>query len=299
MSMEGLGRRSKEDKLFDLINIVILSFVALLVLYPLYFVIIASISNPDRIYSGEMWYRPLEISFDGYRRIFRDGSILTGYRNTILYTSVGTFINVVLTIFAAYALSRKDLYGRNVIMLLLVFTMFFSGGLIPTYLLVKKIGLLNTMWALILPKAVGVFNVIVAKSFFEQSISPELLDAGKIDGCSDFRFFSQIVMPLSKPIIAVMSLFYAVDYWNSYFDALIYFSNEKMYPLQLVLRGILIQTSATFQMVGDLESMAARQKVAEMVKFGVIIVGALPLLIVYPFIQKYFVKGVMIGSVKG
>jgi putative aldouronate transport system permease protein len=299
MSIEGLGRRSKEDKRFDLINIVLLSFVALLVLYPLYFVIIASISNPDRIYSGEMWYRPLEISFDGYRRIFRDGSILTGYRNTILYTTVGTLINVVLTILAAYALSRKDLYGRKIIMLLLVFTMFFSGGLIPTYLLVKKIGLLNTMWALILPKAVGVFNVIVAKSFFEQSIPSELLDAGKIDGCSDFRFFSQIVVPLSKPIIAVMCLFYAVDYWNSYFDALIYFSDEKQYPLQLVLRGILIQTSATFQMVGDLESMAARQKVAEMVKFGVIIVGALPLLIVYPFIQKYFVKGVMIGSVKG
>jgi len=294
-----LTRRSKEDKVFDIINFFLVAIILLLVVYPLYFIVIASFSDPNMIYEGKVWLLPKELTLEGYERIFRDSKIWLGYKNSIIYTLVGTFVNVSFTLMAAYALSRKDLYGRNVIMFLFLMTMFFSGGLIPTYLVVKNLGLLNTMWALILPKAVAVWNVIVAKTFFESSIPGELLEAAKIDGCSDAKFFWKIVLPLSKPIVAVMVLFYAVGHWNSYFDALIYLNNENLYPLQLILRNILIQNQASTMMISDLDSLAAKQRVSELIKYGVIIVASIPLLIVYPFVQKYFVKGVMIGGIKG
>lgn len=291
--------RSREDKIFDIINITLLSLFLLAVLYPLWFVIIGSISNPDRIFAGDVLFLPKDITFEGYQRIFSDGKIWLGYKNTIIYTVLGTTINIVFTLMAAYALSRKDLYGGKIIMLLLVFTMFFSGGLIPTYLVVKQLGLVNTIWAMILPKAVVVWNLIVAKTFFEMTIPNDLLEAAKMDGCTNFKFFLKIVLPLSKPIIAVMVLFYAVGHWNSYFDALIYLNDEGLYPLQLILRNILVQNDASINMVSDLESYAAQKRVAELIKYGVIIVATIPLLIVYPFIQRYFVKGVMIGGIKG
>ncbi|PFN98547.1 sugar ABC transporter permease [Bacillus sp. AFS076308] len=294
-----LTRRSKEDKFFDIINFFLVAIILLLVVYPLYFIVIASFSDPNMIYEGKVWLLPKELTLEGYERIFRDSKIWLGYKNSIIYTLVGTFVNVSFTLMAAYALSRKDLYGRNVIMFLFLMTMFFSGGLIPTYLVVKNLGLLNTMWALILPKAVAVWNVIVAKTFFESAIPGELLEAAKIDGCSDAKFFWKIVLPLSKPIVAVMVLFYAVGHWNSYFDALIYLNNENLYPLQLILRNILIQNQASTMMISDLDSLAAKQRVSELIKYGVIIVASIPLLIVYPFVQKYFVKGVMIGGIKG
>jgi putative aldouronate transport system permease protein len=271
----------------------------ILVVYPLYFIVIASISNPNMIYEGKVWFLPKDITFEGYQRIFNDSKIWLGYKNSIIYTFVGTIVNVAFTLMAAYALSRRDLYGRNLIMFLFLFTMFFSGGLIPTYLVVKDLGLLNTMWALILPKAVAVWNVIVARTYFQTSIPNELLEAAKMDGCSDAKFFWKIVVPLSKPIVAVMVLFYAVGHWNSYFDALIYLNNEDLYPLQLILRNILIQNEASTQMISDLDSLAAKQRVSELIKYGVIIVASIPLLILYPFVQKYFVKGVMIGGIKG
>nr|WP_263326313.1 carbohydrate ABC transporter permease [Neobacillus sp. Marseille-Q6967] len=292
-------RRSKEDKVFDIINVFLVAIILTLVIYPLYFIVIASFSDPNMIYEGKVWFIPKELTLEGYERIFRDSKIWLGYKNSIIYTVVGTIVNVSFTLMAAYALSRKDLYGRNVIMFLFLMTMFFSGGLIPTYLVVKNLGLLNTMWALILPKAVAVWNVIVAKTFFESSIPNELLEAARIDGCSDAKFFSKIVLPLSKPIVAVMVLFYAVGHWNSYFDALIYLNNENLYPLQLILRNILIQNQASTMMISDLDSLAAKQRVSELIKYGVIIVASIPLLIIYPFVQKYFVKGVMIGGIKG
>ncbi|QSS98787.1 carbohydrate ABC transporter permease [Pontibacillus sp. ALD_SL1] len=291
--------RSREDKIFDFINFTLLTIFLIAILYPLWFVIIGSISNPDRIFAGDVLFLPKDITFEGFQRIFADGKIWMGYRNTIIYTVLGTTVNITLTLMAAYALSRKDLFGGKVIMLLLVFTMFFSGGLIPTYLVVKQLGLVNTMWAMILPKAVAVWNLIVVKTFFEMTIPKDLLEAAKMDGCTNFNFFRRIVLPLSKPIIAVMVLFYAVGHWNSYFDALIYLNDEGLYPLQLVLRSILVQNEASISMVSDLESYAAQKRIAELIKYGVIIVATLPLLIVYPFIQKYFVKGVMIGGIKG
>ncbi|MDN4865681.1 carbohydrate ABC transporter permease [Priestia megaterium] len=294
-----LTRVSKEDRIFDIFNILLIVIISLLVIYPLYFIVIASISDPNLIYSGKVWFFPKEITFEGYERIFRDSKIWIGYKNSIIYTVIGTIVNVALTLMAAYALSRKDLYGRNALMFVLMFTMFFSGGLIPTYLVVKDLGLLNTMWAMILPKAVAVWNVIVAKSFFENTIPNELLEAAKIEGCSNTKFFMKIVLPLSKPIVAVMVLFYAVGNWNSYFDALIYLNNENLYPLQLILRNILIQNEAATQMVRDVGSLAAQQRISELIKYGVIIIASVPLLVVYPFVQKYFVKGVMIGGVKG
>jgi putative aldouronate transport system permease protein len=294
-----MTRKSKEDKVFDIINFFLVAIILLLVVYPLYFIVIASISDPNMIYEGKVWLLPKELTLEGYQRIFGDSKIWLGYKNSIMYTVVGTIVNVSFTLMAAYALSRKDLYGRNVIMFLFLMTMFFSGGLIPTYLVVKNLGLLNTMWALILPKAVAVWNVIVAKTFFESSIPNELLEAARIDGCSDVKFFWKIVLPLSKPIVAVMVLFYAVGHWNSYFDALIYLNNENLYPLQLILRNILIQNQASTMMISDLDSLAAKQRVSELIKYGVIIVASIPLLIVYPFVQKYFVKGVMIGGIKG
>jgi putative aldouronate transport system permease protein len=292
-------RRSREDKIFDAVNITLLTLMLLAILYPLYFIVIASISNPDRIFAGDVWLYPVEITFEGYSRIFSDGKIWTGYKNTIIYTVLGTTLNVALTLTAAYALSRKDFYGRNFFMIMFVFTMFFSGGLIPTYLVVQNLGMVNTMWAMIIPKAVAIWNIIVARTFFQATIPDEMLEAAKVDGCSNTKFFTKIVLPLSKPIIAVMVLFYAVGHWNSYFDALIYLNNESLYPLQLILRNILIQNEAAATMVSDLESVAAQQRIADLIKYGVIIVGSLPLLIVYPFIQKYFVQGVMIGGIKG
>ncbi|WP_336773695.1 carbohydrate ABC transporter permease [Paenibacillus sp. MMO-58] len=292
--------RSRNDLIFDILNYFVLSVIALIVLYPLYFVFIASISNPTTVLNGEMWIWPKGITMEGYMRIFKEDSIWRGYENTLLYTSVGTVINVTFTVLAGYALSRRDLYGRNTIMVYLLITMFFSGGLIPTYLVVKKLHLVNTMWALILPKAVSLFNVIIARSFFQDTIPNELLEQAKIDGCSDITFFARIVLPLSKAIIAVLALFYAVGYWNSFFDALIYLGDEKKYPLQLVLRNILvIQNELASQFVTDVESAEVQQRVASLLKYGVIVIASLPLLVVYPFIQRYFVKGVMIGSVKG
>jgi putative aldouronate transport system permease protein len=291
--------KSKEDKIFDVVNTIFLSLICLAVLYPLYFVIIASISNPNMVYNGEVWLFPKEITFEGYKRIFSDPKIWLGYKNTVVYTVVGTVVQVSLTLMAAYALSRKDLYGKSFFMMVILFTMFFNGGLIPTYLVVKDLGMLNTIWAMILPKAVAVWNLIVARSFFEENIPSELLEAGKIDGCSNTKFFLKVVLPLSKPIIAVMVLFYAVGQWNSYFDALIYLNDESLYPLQLILRNILTQNQLSIKMLSDLDNLAAQQQIGEIIKYGIIIVGALPLLIVYPFVQRHFVKGVLIGGVKG
>ena len=290
--------RSRADKAFDIMDYVLLTIAFLLVAYPLYFVIIASVSDPIAVYEGRVILYPIKPTLEGYARIFSYESLFIGYKNTIIYTLAGTAINVVLTVTAGYALSRKELVGRNVMMMGVMFTMIFSGGMIPTYLLVRQLGLYNTMWALILPGAVSTWNLIVCRTFFQQTIPDELREAADLDGCGDVAFFLRVVLPLSSSIIAVMVLFYAVSHWNSYYNALIYLSSTSKYPLQLVLRNILIVNTMD-DMVNDVATQAAQQRMGDLIKYGMIIVSSLPLLILYPFLQKYFVQGVMIGSLKG
>ncbi|MNS29478.1 Lactose transport system permease protein LacG [compost metagenome] len=294
-----LKRKSKGDFLFDLINYTVLTIGMLLILYPLYFILIASVSDPNNIYAGDVWLYPKGLTFDGYERIFNDSTIWIGYGNSMLYAIVGTAISVALILLAAYPLSRKDFIGRNFFMWFFMLTMFFGGGLIPTYLLVKDLGMLNSIWALVLPGAAGVFNIIIVRTFFESSIPDEMREAAFIDGCTNTRFFLSIVLPLSKPIIAVMVLYHVVGFWNGFFDALIYLNDQAKYPLQLVLRNILVQNQVGSNMMVDVESYSAKLRVTELIKYGVIIVASLPLLILYPFLQRYFVKGAMIGSIKG
>ena len=292
-------RQSRFDKGFDIVNVLLLGIVMVIVLYPLYFVVIASISNPLEVNAGRVLLFPRDITFKGYQMIFRDQDIMIGYRNTFFYTFLGTFINIILTTFAAYPLSRKDWVGRNLFMTMLMITMFFGGGLIPTYLVMNGLGLVNTIWAMIIPGAVSVYNVIVMRTFLVNSIPYELQEAATVDGASNFGLLFRIIIPLSKPILAVLVLFYGVAHWNAFFNALIYLSNKKLYPLQLVLRSILIQNQVAQDMFGDADSLNDRTILAELIKYGLIIVSTLPVLILYPFMQRYFVKGVMIGAVKG
>ncbi|AIQ11660.1 carbohydrate ABC transporter permease [Paenibacillus durus] len=293
-----MKRKLKSDIAFDVVNFIVLGGFTLMILYPLYFIVIASISDPNQIYVGNVWLWPKEITFDGYRRIFSDNTIWIGYRNSLLYAALAAVISSVLTVMAAYPLSRKDLYGRNVFMMIFVVTLFFNGGIIPTYLLVKNLHMINTIWAVVLPGAVDAFAIIIARTFF-QSLPDELREAAAIDGCTNLRYIWSVVVPLSKPIIAVLVLLAVVRQWNGFFDALIYVNDSSLYPLQLILRNILIQNQPSGDMLTDITTLVAQQKVTELIKFGVIIVAALPLLTLYPLLQRYFVKGVMIGSVKG
>ncbi|WP_372011226.1 carbohydrate ABC transporter permease [Paenibacillus chitinolyticus] len=291
--------QSTREKAFDWAVYALLSLVSLIVLYPLVFVLVASFSSPEAVMRGEVWLWPKDITWMGYTKIFQNNEILTGYLNTIVYTVVGTAINLILSVAAAYPLSRKDFAGRNVISALMVFTMFFSGGMVPTYLLVKNLGMLNTMWALVIPGAVSVYNIIIMRTFFQSSIPGEMQEAASIDGCSNLGILWKIVLPLSMPIIAVMILFYSVGHWNSYFSGLMYLTDRDKYPLQLFLREILIQGQMQEMLgVGD-DSHARNVMEGEAIKYAVVIVANLPVLMLYPFLQRYFVKGVMIGSVKG
>ena len=292
-------RRSRSDIIFDAVVFVIMLFVLFICLYPLYFMLIASISDPNYVLTGQVILYPKGITFLGYEKILGEEDIWMGYRNTIIYTILGTTLNVVLTLSAGYALSRKDLPGRRGILIFIVFTMFFNGGMIPTYMVVDQLHLIDTMWAMILPTAVQVWNLMIARSFFESTIPTELLDAAMIDGCRTLRFFTQIVLPVSKAIIAVMVLFYAISHWNTFFNALIYLESEDKYPLQIILRNILIQNQPVAGMMDDMASLIERQKAAELIKYGVIVVASVPVLVLYPFVQKYFVTGIMVGSIKG
>ncbi|ALS29291.1 sugar ABC transporter permease [Paenibacillus sp. 32O-W] len=294
-----MGNQSFGDKLFGWGVHALLTLVCIVVLYPLVFVLVASFSSPDAVMRGEVWLWPKDLTWVGYRKIIQNNEILTGYANTLLYTAVGTTINLLLSIAAAYPLSRKDLFGRNAISAMLVLTMFFSGGMVPTYLLVKDLGMLNTMWALIIPGAVSVYNVLIMRTFFQNGIPYEMQEAAAIDGCTNIGMLIRIVLPLSMPVIAVMILFYSVGHWNAYFSALMYLTDRDKYPLQLILREILIQGQMQeMQGVGD-NVHAETVMQGEAIKYAVVIVANLPVLLLYPFLQKYFVKGVMIGAVKG
>lgn len=293
------SRQSTGDRVFEIVNTALLALILLVILYPLWFVVIASVSDPAKVVAGDVLLWPAGVSFEAYRMVFRDSMIMTGYRNTLYYTILGTAINLVMTVLAAYPLSRKDWVGRGFFMALVMFTMFFSGGTIPTYLLMNDLGLINTTWALVLPGAVSVYNAIVMRTFFINSIPLELQEAAQVDGCSNTRLLLRIVLPLSKPILAVMVLFYGVAHWNAFFGALIYITESDRYPLQLVLRSILIQNTASQDMLGEVDTLGNRVMLAETIKYALIIVSTLPMMVLYPFLQRFFEKGVMVGSVKG
>jgi len=292
-------RESKGDRLFMFLIYLFLTLVLIAVAVPLIYIVSSSFSSPQAVTSGKVWLFPVDFTLDGYKAVFNNPQIGVGYLNSLFYTVVGTLINVTLTIMLAYPLAKKSLYGRNFFMVLLVITMMFEGGLIPYYLVVKNLHLLDTRWAMILPGALGVFQVIVARTFFQTTIPDELAEAAELDGCSDIRFIFSIVLPLSKPIIAVMTLMYAVGHWNAYFDALIFLRSPDLFPLQIILRNILILNSVDASMMADVSQMQAQQGLKDLLKYSLIVVASLPVLIIYPFVQKHFVKGVMIGSLKG
>lgn len=287
---------SKSDRLFDLALNLVMLLIIFVVAYPLYFVIIASISNPDLTYAGKVVWLPKGITFAGYTSILSDGRVWGCYANTILYTIVGTLVNLLMTLPAAYALSRKNFAARKVFNMFMLFTMFFSGGLVPTYLLVKDLHLLDSMWALVFVSAVSVWNLIIARTFFAGNIPDELEESAMLDGCSHIRFFLSVAIPLSKVIIVVLALFYGISHWNGYFNALVYLNTPEKFPLQLFMRDILIQK----QNVAMDPTVAMESRyTANLIKYSMIIISTGPVLVIYPFLQKYFVKGVLIGSVKG
>ncbi|MDQ0877224.1 putative aldouronate transport system permease protein [Paenibacillus sp. V4I3] len=296
-TMKTTIRESVGDKLFLISIYVILSLLLVVVLYPLIYIFSSSFSSPSAVTSGRVWLWPVEFSLKGYATLIENPKVVTGYANSLFYTAAGTIISVALTIMIAYPLSRKTLFGRNMLMMLITFTLLFSGGLIPTYLVVKQMGLIDTRWALLIPNAIWVWQVIIARTFFQSSIPDELIDASAIDGCSDLRFMWSVVVPLSKPIIAVLFLMYAVGQWNAYFDALIYLKTANLFPLQLILRSIIILNNSSN--ATDALKLVERQQLAELLKYCLIIVATLPVLIIYPFVQRFFVQGMLVGSVKG
>ena len=294
-----MRRISAADRLFDFGVYTFLILVLLIVLYPLYFVLIASFSDPMAVMGGRVLVAPVAPTLDAYRLVFRNSQVWNGYRNTILYTLSGTTLNLLLSIAAAYPLSRRGLKGRSFVMGMLVVTMFFSGGLIPTYLVIRTLGLPNTFAVMILPEALSVYNVMIMRTFFMHTIPYELEEAAYVDGATHLRTLRSIVLPLSKPILAVMVLYYAIAHWNSYFNALIYLKDQWRYPLQLVLRTLLIQAQASEESFADVSGTFNRVMLGETMKYALIIVASIPVLCLYPMLQKYFVQGVMIGSVKG
>ena len=286
------------DRAFNIIVLVIALFVLTIALYPLIYVVSASFSSPYALMAGRVWLWPVNPNLEGYRVVFTFDRLWLGLRNSLFITGVGTTINLIVTIIAAYPLSRKDLKYKKPIMMMFVFTMLFSGGLIPNYLLVRDLGLLNSHWALMIPNAMSMFNFMVMRTFFMNNIPDEVLESTKIDGCTDFRFIWSFVLPLSKAIIAVMVLYYAVAHWNSFFNATIYLTNRTLQPLQVVLREVLL-LNQTEQMMDSGIGRSEAMLVAEQMKYSLIVISSIPLLIAYPFVQRHFVKGVMIGSVKG
>lgn len=303
VEVESKIKRCKEDVIFDTVIFIVLTVLLLIVAYPLWWVIISSVSNPKAVSGGQVIWHPIGFTLKGYLEVFKDDSIVRSFLNSVLYTVCGVLVNLAVTLPTAYALSRDRFSGKKAITMFYVITMFFSGGLIPTYLVVQNMHLLDTMWALILPGCLSVYNMIVARTFFKTNISEELYEAAEIDGCTQGRFFFQIALPLSGAITAIMVLYYGVGHWNSYFSGLIYLSDQNKYPLQLVLRSILITNESALQQAATTaEARAAlneKKELIEVMKYSLIIISSIPVLVLYPFIQRHFVKGVMIGSVKG
>lgn len=300
-------KRKKRVTVFDSVVYAILIVLMIIMLYPLIFVVSASFSNPKLVAAGKMLLWPVDVTLDGYKYLFQYKEIWTGYANTIFYTIAGTILNLIATMPCAFALSRKDMQGRGIIMIFFMIPMYFSGGLIPGYLNVKSLGLLDTRFLILINGLVSTYNVIVCRTYFQTSIPYELQEAAVIDGCNDFQIFGKIIFPLSKPITVVMMLYYGVGRWNSYFTEMIYLKDRAKFPLQLFLREILTKSSFAKTAMMNGQSFSAEEMMAlikqadtaNMIKYGVIVLGTLPMMIIYPFLQKYFEKGIMIGSVKG
>lgn len=290
---------SRGDRVFSVMNGFLLFIIVALVAYPLLYTVSASFSDPKMVTSGKLVLFPVGPNLDSYKEVFKNKDILLGYRNSLLITVGGVLLNMVVTICGAYPLSRRDFYGRKTLMKLFSFTMFFSGGMIPLYLVVKNLGLLDSWLALILPAALSTYNLIIMRTYFENSVPYELQEAAFIDGCSNLKILSHIILPLSGPILAVIALYYTVGHWNSYFSALLYINTRAKYPLQLFLREVLVMNSMQTMMDAGAEDMARQAMRAETIKYSVIVVSSIPMLILYPFVQKFFVKGVMIGAIKG
>lgn len=289
----------RDDKIFYTVTAVLLTLLLIMVAYPMIYVVSSSFSSGSAVSSGKVVLWPVKPTLDGYKAVFRNQDIPRAYLNTIFYTISGTLINIFMVMTSGFALSRKELKGRRFFMLLFTFTMYFGGGMIPTYLLIRDLHMLNKVWALIIPGALSVYNMIVARTFIQSNIPDELFEAASIDGCSYLKFFVRMVLPLSKAVIAVIGLFSAVGHWNSYFNALIYLNDRDLYPLQIILREILVLNQIDATMIVDPEFQQAMANMADTLKYALIVVATVPILCVYPFIQKYFVKGVMIGSIKG
>lgn len=292
-------RDSKEDKvLYTVVNIVLVFFL-LLVAYPLIYVVSSSFSSGTAVSTGQVYLWPVDLSLEGYKTVFAHKLIGSAYRNTIFYTVFGTLINVTVTVMCAYPLARRDFPMKKFFSIFFVIIMFFNGGMIPTYMVISKLKMTNTIWAMLLPGAISVYNMILVRTFIKNSIPEALLEAAQIDGCSDAKFFFHILLPLSQPVIAVITLYYAVGHWNSYFNALMYLNDQKLYPLQIILRQILVSNQINLNDMVDVEAMVAKQGLADVLKYALIVVSTAPILCVYPFIQRFFIKGVMVGSVKG
>ncbi len=291
-------RSRGSDRLFDTVNYLFAALLLVIILYPLYFIIISSFSDPSAVSTGKVWLRPVGFTMEGYQALLEHEKLWIGYRNTLIYTMLGTAFGLLVNVAAAYALSRKDLVLRGPLMVLFVIPMFFSGGLIPIFMTVKQFGLYNNFWVMIVPFAVSSYNVIVARTFFESNIPPDLWDAAQIDGCGNLRFFFTIVLPLSKAILSVLALWIAVGHWNSYFNALIYLRDDQLMPLQIILRNILV-TNQMQSAMGTGEHVQIALRKAALIRYSSIIVSTLPIMCFYPFVQKYFNQGVMIGAVKG
>lgn len=287
------------DRMFYLISGLILTVIFLLILYPCIFVVSASFSSGTAVQSGKVVLWPVDISFVGYDTVFHNVNIWKGFMNSLLYTFFGTIINVALTMLAAYPLSRKDLVGRDKLMLFFTFTMFFNGGIITHYILVSKLGIIDTRWSMLLPGAMSIYNMIIARTFLQNSIPNELLEAAQLDGCTDIQYLFKVVLPLSKAVLAVLVLFYGVAHWNTYFNAMIYLRNRDLFPLTLFLKEILISGQIDPSTVSDPELAEKVSQLAGVIKYSLIVVSMIPVMIIYPFVQKYFVKGVTIGAVKG
>lgn len=290
-------KQSLSDKIFDFVLYLMLIIITLAVLYPLYFIVIASFSDPVAVNGGHVSWRPVGFNTLGYEKIFENKSIWSSYANTIFYTVAGTLINVILTMLLAYPMSRPKFKGKTFLTIFVMFTMYFQGGMIPTFLWMNQLHLYNTRLVILLLPAINVFNLLIAMNFIKNNIPEELYEAASIDGCGHIEYFARVILPLSQVIITVLVLYYGVAHWNEFMNGLIYLRDESKYPLQLVLRSILLQNEASS--LGDVDSILEQQKAAELIKYGVIIVSMLPVIIIYPFMQKYFQKGIMVGSIKG
>lgn len=287
------------DKLFTIINYVVLSLIFVVVLYPLIYVVSASFSDPQAVVSGEVFLLPVRPTLKGYAAVFKNAKILTGFANSILYLVVGTILNLVMTMLCAYPLSRKEFKARGFLSMFFVFTMYFSGGMVPAYILVNKLGMLNTRWAMIIPMAMSTYNMIICRTYIVNSIPDEMYEASQMDGCTPFKFLLRIVVPLSKPILAVLTLYYGVSRWNDYFTAMLYLYKEKLQPLTIVMKEILVMSQVDMTQVTDASAVSKLQGMSELLKYSTIVVASLPVMLLYPLIQKHLVKGVMIGAVKG